>query len=102
MRIKVFSKNDRGNLNELYKEGSLKRFSFSSVKDRLKDFWFGKNESGGPKDVWLEDLSSRRSQDFEDEINAWLSQNPRIKVVDIKQSANGGSYMPSQWLISVW
>jgi len=46
-------------------------------------------------------LSFRNAQDLEDEINAWLSQNPKIKVVDIKQSASGDSGM-SLWLISVW
>ena len=29
---------------------------------------------------------------FEDEVNAWLEQNPNIKVIDIKQSASAGSW----------
>jgi hypothetical protein len=33
---------------------------------------------------------------------AWLSENPRIKIVDTKLSASGGSYGPSLWLISIW
>ena len=95
MRVKLFSKNARVSLNELYKDGTLKPFSF-------KDWCLGKNQPGWPHDGCREDLSFRKSQDMEDEINAWLSQNPKIKVVDIKQSASGGSYMPTLWLISVW
>jgi hypothetical protein len=37
---------------------------------------------------------------FEDEINAWLSENPRIKMVDIKQSSSGESF--GSWFVSVW
>ena len=47
-------------------------------------------------------VSWRNPLDLEDEINAWLLQNPKIKLVDIKQSASGGSFAPSQWLVSVW
>ena len=39
---------------------------------------------------------------LEDEINAWLRENPRIKIVDIKQSSNGGSFAASVWFVSVW
>jgi len=39
---------------------------------------------------------------LEDIINVWLAENPRIKVVDIRQSSSGGSWAPAQWLISVW
>jgi hypothetical protein len=39
---------------------------------------------------------------LEDQINAWLRENPRIKVLDIKQTASGGSFGPSLWLISIW
>ena len=38
----------------------------------------------------------------EDEINAWLAQNAHIMVVDIKQSATGGSLAPSLWAVTVW
>jgi hypothetical protein len=102
MRVKLFWKNNRRTLNELYKDGTLKRFSFKNVKDSWKDWWSGKNEPGCSSDGWLDDLSIRKSQDLEDEVNAWLLQNPGIKVVDIKQSTSGGSYMSSMWLISVW
>ncbi len=102
MRVKMFSKDDRGSLNELYKDGTLKRFSFSDMKNSWKDWWQGKSQTRCSSDGWLEALSSRKSQDLEDEINAWLLQNPEIQIVDIKQSASDGSYLSSQWLISVW
>ena len=96
MRVKLFWKNDRGALNELYKDGT-----FRNWKDCWKDWWSGKTQLG-PRDGWQEELSLKKSQELETEINNWLSQNPKIKVVDIKQSASGGSYYPSLWLISVW
>jgi hypothetical protein len=46
--------------------------------------------------------SGRNAQDFQAEINAWLEQHPGITVVGIKQSASGGSFADSLWLISVW
>lgn len=46
--------------------------------------------------------AGQNAHDFEDEINAWLSKNPRIKVVDIKQSSSGGSFGSSLWFVSVW
>jgi hypothetical protein len=41
---------------------------------------------------------------FEGEINAWLGENPGIKIVDIKQSANGGGtfWAPLLCLVSIW
>jgi hypothetical protein len=96
MRVKLFWKNDRGILNDLYKDGT-----FRNWKDCWKDWWSGKTQLG-PRDGWQEELSLKKSQELETEINNWLSQNPKIKVVDIKQSASGGSYNPSLWLISVW
>ena len=96
MRVKLFWKNDRGALNELYKDGT-----FRNWKDSWKDWWSGKTQLG-PRDGWKEELSLKKSQELETEINNWLSQNPKIKVVDIKQSASGGSYNPGLWLISVW
>ena len=95
MRVKLFWKNARLSLNELYKDGTYKPFSW-------KDWWSGKNQPGCPNAGSREDLAFRKSQDLEDEINAWLSQNPKIKVVDIKQSASGNSFEPTLWLISVW
>jgi hypothetical protein len=96
MRVKLFWKNDRGILNDLYKDGT-----FRNWKDCWKDWWSGKTQLG-PRDGWQEELPLKKSQELETKINNWLSQNPKIKVVDIKQSASGGSYNPSLWLISVW
>ena len=96
MRVKLFWKNDRGALNELYKDGT-----FRNWKDCWKDWWSGKIQLGPPVG-WQEEMSLKKSQELEAEINTWLSQNPTIKIVDIKQSASGGSYNPSLWLISVW
>ena len=95
MRVKLFSKNARVSLNELYKDGTFKPFSW-------KDWWSGKNQPWSFNAEWREDLAFRKSQDLEDEINAWLSQNPKIKVVDIKQSAGRDNIGTSLWLISVW
>ena len=36
-------------------------------------------------------LRATPPQDLETEMNAWLQQNPNIKIVEIKQSASGGS-----------
>ncbi len=40
--------------------------------------------------------------DLEREINVWLGQNPGIKIIDIKQSSNGGSMANTKVFISVW
>lgn len=61
---------------------------------KVKLFW--KNHPLGPR------AQFEPARDLEAEINIWLSENPRIKVVDLKQSASGGSFSPSLWLISVW
>jgi hypothetical protein len=39
---------------------------------------------------------------LEDQLNRWLKDNPDIKVVEIKQSAAGGSWGPIQLLVSIW
>ena len=45
----------------------------------------------------------RKSLDaMEIQVAEWLKENPSIKVVDIKQSAAGGSSGPLQLFISVW
>ena len=44
----------------------------------------------------------KNARELEEEINAWLSENPRIKIVDIKQSSSGGSLAGSLWFVSVW
>ena len=42
------------------------------------------------------------ARDLEAEINAWLRGNSQIRIVDIRQSASGGSFAESLWMISVW
>ena len=44
----------------------------------------------------------RNQRELETEINAWLEQNPSIKITDIRQSSSGGSFSPSLFFISVW
>ncbi len=39
---------------------------------------------------------------LEKEINVWLEQHPSIKIIDIKQSSNGGSWATTKVFISVW
>ena len=50
----------------------------------------------------MEKRKPEPSQALEDEINTWLSQNPNIKIVDIKQSSSGGSFSLSSVCISLW
>ena len=59
---------------------------------KVKLFW--KNAPVGNGD--------KNARAFEDEINAWLSESPRIKIVDIRQSSSGGSFGSSLWFVSVW
>ncbi len=40
--------------------------------------------------------------DLQNEINAWLQENPSIKVTRIEQSASGGSFTEATLFISVW
>jgi hypothetical protein len=59
---------------------------------KVKLFWKNGLMGRGEKDA----------RDLEEEINAWLSENLRIKIVDIKQSSSGGSLAGSLWFVSVW
>ena len=45
---------------------------------------------------------SKTASDLDREINAWINANPRIKIIDIKQSSCGGSVEPSKIFISIW
>jgi hypothetical protein len=68
---------------------------------RVKLFW--KNEPMKPAAGVLGlHLTGGNATEFESEINSWLAANPRVTVVEIHQSASGGSYAHSLWLISVW
>jgi len=40
--------------------------------------------------------------DLEKDVNSWLEQNPKIRIIDIKQSSNGGSWATTKLFISVW
>jgi len=40
--------------------------------------------------------------DLEKEVNDWLERHPDIKIVKIKQSSNGGSWMNTKVILSVW
>ena len=41
-------------------------------------------------------------EQFEHEINTWLEQHPNIQISRIEQSASGGSFSESLWLVSIW
>ncbi len=47
-------------------------------------------------------LDRRSLDDLENQVAGWLKENASIKVVDIKQSAAGGSSGPMQLFISIW
>lgn len=40
--------------------------------------------------------------EFEQQMNAWLADNPDADIAHVEQSACGGSWAPALWLISVW
>lgn len=40
--------------------------------------------------------------ELEEEINNWLKENPKIKIIDIKQSSNGGSLHHTKLFFSIW
>ncbi|MCA9070903.1 MAG: hypothetical protein KDA84_18365 [Planctomycetaceae bacterium] len=44
----------------------------------------------------------QNERQFEDEINQWLSENKGVEIVRVEQSASGGSFGPSLWMISIW
>jgi hypothetical protein len=65
---------------------------------KVKLFW-----TNNPLGPTRRSLSAAFSDEaLENEINRWLLDHANIKIVDIKQSASGGSWKPSLWLISVW
>ncbi len=66
------------------------------LRMQVKLFW-KKNPGVGPYGK-----SNENGIAMESEINAWLRENPNIKVVDIKQSASGGSWGPMLWSVSIW
>ena len=46
--------------------------------------------------------SSRVTSQFEQDINHWLENNPKINITNIKQSSCGGSFDVEKHFISVW
>jgi len=40
-------------------------------------------------------------QGLEDEVNAWLEQNREVNIIDIKQSASGGSWAKPQFFVTI-
>jgi len=40
-------------------------------------------------------------QGLEDEVNTWLEQNRGVKVLDIRQSASGGSLARPQLFVTI-
>ena len=44
---------------------------------------------------------SKKIFELEEEVNTWLEQNPKIKIIDIRQSASGGSLHDTKLYISV-
>jgi hypothetical protein len=47
-------------------------------------------------------FGDKNAHALEGQINAWLSENPRIRIVEIKQSSSGGSFSGPLWFVSVW
>lgn len=39
---------------------------------------------------------------LEGETYGWLSVNPNINVIEVKQSASGGSLEPAEFIITFW
>lgn len=57
------------------------------------------------KDVKMKLFGKEGSKEIlglEDEVNVWLTQNPDVKIVDIKQSASGGSLHDTKLYIAIW
>jgi len=46
--------------------------------------------------------TSRVISQFEQDINHWLENNPKINITNIKQSSCGGSFDAAKHLISIW
>ena len=46
--------------------------------------------------------TSRIISQFEQDINHWLENNPKINITHIKQSPCGGIFDAEKHLISVW
>jgi hypothetical protein len=65
---------------------------------KVKLFW----QSNPVVSFLFSGKSDKNAQALEDQINAWLSEKPRIRIVDVRQSAYYASLGTSLWMISVW
>ncbi len=59
---------------------------------KVKLFWKNSNPTTAKVD--------ENVRDFENEINALLSESPRINIIEIRQSSNGDAF--GSWFVSVW
>jgi hypothetical protein len=50
---------------------------------------------------YIGSYKTNQHQELEDEVNAWLEQNPDVKIIDIKQSASGGSWARPQFFVTI-
>ncbi|MGZ4127970.1 MAG: hypothetical protein ACXVQY_02390 [Actinomycetota bacterium] len=46
--------------------------------------------------------SGGNARKWEDEVNTWLADNPQARITFVEQTATGGSFLASQWFISLW
>jgi len=54
---------------------------------------------------WKNVVTAHQDRDpdaLQDEINAWLGENPHIRVIDIRQTSSAGNLGPLVLFISVW
>jgi len=54
------------------------------------------------KQIRIFGSTSRVISQFEQDINHWLENNPKINITNIKQSSCGGSVDAEKHFISVW
>jgi hypothetical protein len=50
---------------------------------------------------WTGSYKPNLHQGLEDEVNTWLEQNRDVKIIDIKQSASGGSWARPQFFVTI-
>jgi hypothetical protein len=78
--------------------GFFRRVNEEDARMKVKLFWA--NNPLGP--ARFTSSPPFGDEALENEINQWLLDHANIKIIDIRQSASGGSWKPSLWLISVW
>jgi hypothetical protein len=55
-----------------------------------------------PKLSFFLELKKPLHHEMEKEINEWLTQMPNIKIHHLKQTMSGGSWRPSQLIVSIF